>query len=76
MVKARVEDSVKFLTEVYDQVDALGDTTMGVIARIVMDSTEDELKDPAYDINNKITIKARAAAKAYGIYVIQVTLLK
>lgn len=76
MVKAKVDDSVKFLTEVYDQTDALGDTTMGVIARIVMDSTLAELTDPAYDINNKITIKARATAKVYGIYVMQVTLIE
>lgn len=76
MIKSKTEDTKKFLLESYDQVDALGDTTMGVIARLVMDSTYQELMSSDYDINNKITIKARVAAKAYGIYVLQVTLIE
>lgn len=74
MVKAKVDDSKKFALEVYDQVDALGDTTMGIIARLVMDSEYKDLLNSDYNINNQITIKARAAAKPYGIYVMQVTL--
>jgi regulator of protease activity HflC (stomatin/prohibitin superfamily) len=76
MVKAKVTDTKKFSTEVYDQADALGDTTMGVIARVVMDGTYDDLKNPTVDVNNKITIKARAAAKQWGIEVMQVTLIQ
>lgn len=73
MVKSKVSDTKKFLLEVYDQLDALGDTTMGVIANIVNDSTYEELL--GIDIDNKITVKARVQAKKYGIEVIQVTLI-
>jgi regulator of protease activity HflC (stomatin/prohibitin superfamily) len=73
MIKSKVIDARKFLLEVFDQADALGDTTMGVIARIIMDSTSEEVMSP--DINNRITIKARTEAKKYGIEVIQVTLI-
>lgn len=73
MIKAQIADSVKYATEVWDQKDALGDTTMGVIARIIMDSTFEQLRD--VNINQLITTKARVQAKKYGIDVIQVTLV-
>lgn len=73
MVKAQVNDSVTYALKVYDQKDALGDTTMGVIARTVMDSTFEQLTDVS--INNAITTKARVQAKKYGIDVMQVTLI-
>lgn len=72
MVKAQVNDSVTHALKVYDQKDALGDTTMGVIARAVMDSTFEQLTSA--DIHDTITKKARVQAKKYGIDVMQVTL--
>jgi regulator of protease activity HflC (stomatin/prohibitin superfamily) len=73
MVKSQVDDVWRFLLEVYDTPDAVGDTTMGVIARLIMDSTFEEIKGT--DINNEISKKSRAQAKNYGVNIIQVTLV-
>lgn len=72
VIKYKVTDAKVFLLEVMDTKDALGDTTMGIIARLVLDSDYEDLKGNS--INNEITKKARAEAKKYGIYIEQVTL--
>jgi len=72
VIKYSIFNVKTFLLEVMDQKDALGDTTMGIIARLVLDSNWEDLKGDA--INNEISKKARAQAKKYGIEVEQVTL--
>jgi len=72
IVKYKVTDSKIFLLEVMDTRDALADTTMGIIARLILDSTWEELRGD--QINNEITKKARIQAKKYGIEIEQVTL--
>jgi membrane protease subunit HflK len=73
MVKSKVTDVKKFLLEAYDQADVLGDITMGEIAKLIQRTPYDQLSSDS--INNEITKKARAKAKAYGIEVLEVTLV-
>jgi regulator of protease activity HflC (stomatin/prohibitin superfamily) len=72
MFKSQITDVKKFLLEVYDTKNAMGDIIMGIIARMIMSSDWTDLRGEA--INNEITKKARVEGKKIGIEILQVTL--
>lgn len=74
VVKAVIKYSifdVKVLTlETWDAVDAISDTTQGIIKDVIMDLDFNELSK---DTDNTITIKARREAKKWGVEIEKVT---
>lgn len=72
MVKYKINDVKLFLLEVYDNVDAIGDVTQGIIKEIIMSSTWDEARDN--ELDNSITKKVRNELKKFGVYVEKITL--
>ena len=71
-VKYNIEDVPKFLLTVYDQSDAISDTTQGIVAREVGKRPLLELTGD--DIDNEITKKLRLVVKKWGVNVDNVTL--
>jgi len=71
VVKYRISDLSVFGVQVADQIDALSDTTCGIIMGAVEQVTWEELR--TLDIGGQVTKKARAEAKKWGVYVDAVT---
>lgn len=70
VIKYNIFD-VKVLTlETWDAVDALSDTTQGIVKDVIMDLDFHEINK---DTDNAITIKARREAKKWGIEIEKVT---
>lgn len=72
VVKYNISDVKKFILDVYDGYDAIGDTTQAIVKEIIMERTWEECLDNKVD--NMITIKLRSAIKHWGIEVEKVTL--
>lgn len=70
IIKYNVFDVKVLLLETWDAVDAISDTTQGIIKDVIMDS---ELAGIDKDIDNAITIKARREAKKWGVDIEKVT---
>jgi len=58
------------LLETWDAVDAISDTTQGIIKDEIMDL---DLAEITKDTDNAITIKARREAKRWGVKIEKVT---
>lgn len=71
MVRYKITDLSVFAVEVADQIDALGDTTCGIILSAIEAETWETGR--ASDLDGIVTRKARAAAKKWGIEVEAVT---
>jgi len=71
IIKYKVSDIKTLLLEVYDAVDAISDTTQGIIKDVIMDCSS---ADITKDIDDVITTKSRREAKKWGIEIIEVTL--
>ena len=71
-VKYNIEDLPKFILNVYDQSDAISDTTQGIVAKEVGKRNLIELTGD--DIDNEITKKLRLIVKKWGVNVDNVTL--
>lgn len=72
VVKYNIFDIKKFILDVYDGYDAIGDTAQGIVKEAIMEREWSECLDNRLD--NHITIKLRAAVKQWGIEVEKVTL--
>ena len=71
IVRFRVRDVKPFITDIFDQHDALGDVTMGAIRGAVREHTLEELvANPPED---KIATKVRRTVSKYGFDVDAVT---
>lgn len=70
IIKYSVEDVKTLLLETRDAVDAISDTTQGIIKDEIMDLNLSEI---AKDTDNAITIRARREAKRWGIKIDKVT---
>lgn len=73
VVKYQIEDSKKFLLDIYDTQDGIQDITQAIIKEVVMEKSWEECKDS--DLDNLITKKVRSEVKKYGIKVEKVTLV-
>lgn len=72
MIKYKSSDVSKFYTDVYDAKDAMVDTTMGWIRKLIKDYSFQEIMDA--DVDNEITKKVRADVKKWGIEITSITL--
>lgn len=71
IVKYNVADLQPYITDIFDQQDALADTTMGAVRACVREATlEDLVSEPP---EHKIAITVRRHVKPYGINVQTVT---
>lgn len=70
IIKYSVEDVKTLLLETWDAVDAISDTTQGIIKDEIMDL---DLAEITKDTDNAITIKARREAKRWGVKIEKVT---
>ena len=70
VVTAEIEDIEKAILEVEGVDDALVDSCMGVVGRMVAESTWDQVRDEGFA--NKVAIVCRRNAKQWGVNVIRV----
>lgn len=71
IIKYKVSDVKKLLLEVYDAVDAISDTTQGIIKDVIMDL---ELVAIDSSVDDIITTKSKKEADKWGIRIMEVTL--
>lgn len=70
IIKYSVEDVKTLLLETWDAVDAISDTTQGIIKDEIMDLRLEEITK---DTDKSITAKAKKEAKRWGIKIEKVT---
>ena len=71
VIKYKIVDLEMFYTEIYDAVDALCDTTQGVVFEVIRDTDWEDC--PTEDTQKAAAKKVRAKAKRYGIEIEEVT---
>ncbi len=71
VVKYKIVDLAVFAVEVADQIDALSDTTCGIILSAIEQHTWEDGR--ALDIDAIVTKKARAEVKKWGVHIEGVT---
>lgn len=72
VIKYRIVDVGKFMLEVYDANDAIGDTAQAIIKEQIANKIFDECTDNDFD--NTVTKKLRNEVKRWGVEIDKVTL--
>ena len=72
VITCTVEDSVPFILEINGGMTALDDAATGVVSRLIMEHTMEELL--GMDIANELTKKVRGFAKPWGVGISRVQL--
>ena len=70
IIKYNIFDVKTLLLETWDAVDAISDTTQGVIKDVIMESNMDEIN---METDKAVTTKARREAKKWGVDIEKVT---
>lgn len=71
-IKYKIENLEVFCIEVYDAINALSDTSSGIIFSVIKEHTYEECRE--LDLNEIITDKVRSEAKTWGLKVNIVTI--